>query len=356
MPHRVLILMLTLFTHVSFAETNEVKSTHLLSETVSPFDDENAAASTSTYGQEVYTEAQKKKMLEDCLMTQEYKRNPGNFAASASNELTLESPQDEQIMKVVGEDDRIRIYEPVYFPYSAHGFIVSRYKNNKMGTCTGTMVGPRHVLTAGHCVYNKQHGGWAKHVQFTAGSFNQSSDPYNSPEVKRFMSVSGWVNNGDPKHDYAILILDKVSTWGNPQELGATTCWYDIKRLNSSSLKNAYVHVTGYPYDKTYGSMWTGAGQIFDVEDKQIHINNDVMQGNSGGGIWMWPRYNEAYSITRTINGKTVTRRIKVPYVVGIASGEYTFYLSSFFGYENVGVRINDENYNRIVNDWLKNY
>jgi hypothetical protein len=98
-----------------------------------------------------------------------------NAAAPALSQEQLGVPRPQWGAFFSGKDRRVPI-EPAAWPWQAIGRVnvadrvVRRY-------CTGTLVGPRLVLTAGHCLYDFRLGRWAKpaQVHFVAGLARDAS-------------------------------------------------------------------------------------------------------------------------------------------------------------------------------------
>ena len=72
---------------------------------------------------------------------------------------------------VIGEDTRQQVLNTTDHPFRTVGLI-----SMDGGSCTGTLIGPHHVLTAGHCVYNIETDQWYQNLDFTPGQ-----EGYNRP-------------------------------------------------------------------------------------------------------------------------------------------------------------------------------
>jgi glutamyl endopeptidase len=68
---------------------------------------------------------------------------------------------------IFGADTRERITNTAAYLFRTIGFL--------QGGCSGTLIGPRHVLTAGHCVYDIAQNQWRKVSRFWPAQNGQGS-------------------------------------------------------------------------------------------------------------------------------------------------------------------------------------
>lgn len=172
---------------------------------------------------------------------------------------------------IIGSDDRFKVYYTTEFPYRTTGRL-------KMG-CTGTLIGPKHVLTAGHCVYDHDTQTWASgdELQFTPAQ-NGDEKPYGTIDWETCFSVSGYTEDNNLEYDYAVVILK--------EEIGFQTGWLAYRAEEYESLSNLLININGYPADKPEGSMWHSDCNVKDTSERMLYYDCDTFAGNSGSGIY----------------------------------------------------------------------
>ncbi|MGB8690336.1 MAG: serine protease [Microcoleus sp.] len=187
---------------------------------------------------------------------------------------TLEFLEPETIC---GRDDRVRISPATNIPWRWICQLIITFPGGRF-IGTGWFIGPRTVMTAGHCVYSKGAGGWAQKIEVIPG-MDSASRPFGSQVGTSFRSVKGWTDSTNPNYDYGAIILPN-------NDLGNRVGYFGFANLSDSELKNLTVNNSGYPGDKPFGTQWFNAGRITQVTDRKIYYMVDTYGGQSGSPVW----------------------------------------------------------------------
>jgi glutamyl endopeptidase len=179
---------------------------------------------------------------------------------------------------VCGSDDRVRISPATAIPWRWCCELLLTLGNGSTARGTGWFIGPRTVMTAGHCVFSSSSGGWARSIEVIPG-MDAASRPFGSQVGTAFRSVTGWTQSANPEFDYGAIILPN----GN---LGNAVGWFGFASLSDASLQNLFVNTSGYPGDKPFGTQWFNAGTVTTVTARRLNYMIDTFGGQSGSAVW----------------------------------------------------------------------
>jgi V8-like Glu-specific endopeptidase len=224
-------------------------------------------------------------------------------------------------------EDRVWQTPTTSFPFRAVVGLHIKFPltpSDKAKACTGSLIGDKHVLTAGHCVFLSSQGGWATSIRAMPGldgklePFEQEFiEPFGHAFMVQKRSVTCWSESNDWECDYGLITLDKTFNVGT----------FGLLSLSDDTLETSWAQIIGYPeIGKPPGTQQffvPGGGWIWDYGSKHVEFKIDATHGNSGSGIY------------RFWNGKRA--------IYAIVSGEQPTY--------NVGMRIT-KNRHDLIRGW----
>jgi V8-like Glu-specific endopeptidase len=173
-----------------------------------------------------------------------------------------------------GPDDRY-IYSSTAYPYSAVGKL---YWSNGV-SCSAALVGPRHVLTAKHCLVDGASATFAPGYDNGPRLGSAAVTLAARPNIA-WGTPCGW------KGDWAVLIINK--------RLGDERGWFGVVMPDRAKVDRPIFKHIGYPGDRS------NAQRPYRTPGNRIHGNRawdcdgtapyytdtDAMGGQSGGPHW----------------------------------------------------------------------
>jgi V8-like Glu-specific endopeptidase len=247
-------------------------------------------------------------------------------AASEGMRAILEkaSPPSEQSedRAIVGTDDRKQITDASGYPDRVVGWLWSQAQDDSWSTCTATLIGPFTAITAAHCVYVHDKGGWIKQMLFIPGVTDPESAPFGTYDWENINILKGYIENYDGTNygsampwDMAVITL--------AEDAGNQLGWMGF-RVDDASDWDA--RIIGYPGDKPDGTMWSNSCKIkADQFGDLIYWHEcDTFAGSSGSSMW------EDQSGDLYIRGINVAEDDKVNYGVRLTDSYYQFIVDNY--------------------------
>ena len=181
---------------------------------------------------------------------------------------------------VLGVDNRVRVQNTTIFPWRAICGLRITAANGQRFIGTGWLVSPRTVITAGHCVFLHDAGGWARSVEVIPG-LNGTSRPFGSHVGTTLRSVTGWTQGKNRNFDYGAIILPPN------HRPGAQTGTFGFAVRDDAFLRAAALNLSGYPGDKGGSTQWFHAQRTKSVSERVIVYDIDTAGGQSGSPVWV---------------------------------------------------------------------
>jgi V8-like Glu-specific endopeptidase len=196
--------------------------------------------------------------------------------------------------KVFGDDDRIQIGNTKVYPFSAIGYLESKDLKGQYESCSATLIGPSTVLTAAHCLYNHDAGGWQEDIFFVPGLNGSTADdaPFGGYEYQDAYVVQGYIDTY--QGFYGSVLPWDIGIVTLKQPVGQNLGW--LGYANYADLGDFTANIVGYPGDKPAGTMWRATCDVLseNVGDGYFQYDCDTFPGSSGSSVYAYDEGQKA--------------------------------------------------------------
>lgn len=189
---------------------------------------------------------------------------------------------------------------------------------------SGFLEGPNVLVTAAHCCYDADDGGWADDLYYFPAR-NGTTNPRGEAQRYSILVPSTWKNSKSDNYDWCIVTLKTA--------IGNTTGYFG-KKWTSASYNGTSVTMTGYP--QTTASvrpnfiMYSSSGYVSSCTNYLVYTTYNSNNRASGSPIYIYQ--NGAYiaiGVHTANDGNTAWGTRITEYFYGLLQDKLDAYLDS---------------------------
>ena len=209
-------------------------------------------------------------------------------ADKTSNPQKAEDPafSEEGERTVFGPDDRVQIKNTKTYPFRAIGYLESKSAEGNYSSCSATLIGPKTILTAAHCLYNHDAGGWLEDFFFVPGLNGMTANdaPFGGYEYETAYIVEGYITNYQGYYGSVVPWDLGIVTLKDP--IGDHVGWMAYNHY--TELGDFTANIVGYPGDKPAGTQWRATCNVLaeNIGDDYFQYDCDTFPGSSGSAVY----------------------------------------------------------------------
>ena len=233
------------------------------------------------------------------------------------------------IAKTDDPDDYSRVDETTDRPFRYIGVI--RYHRNldedgdpNWRAASAFLEGPNVLVTAAHCCYDAEDGGWADDLYYYPAR-DGTNNEYSQVQRYSILVPSTWKNSKSDNYDWCIVTLKTA--------IGNTTGYFG-KKWTSASYNGTSVTMTGYPHtteaDAPNYIMYSSSGAVSSSTNYLIYTTYHSYNRASGAPIYIYQ--NGSYvviGVHTANNGNTAWGTRITEYFYGLLQEKLDAYLDS---------------------------
>ena len=215
---------------------------------------------------------------------------PSPVGEAATPDVGTIMPQDAGTFGAPFSSSRlIPLSADLVYPYSTVGKLFFTIPGLGNAYCSASVLRPRVILTAGHCVHSGRNGVAGYYTNFLfVPAYRDGTAPYLTWPATFAVVTSAWAEGGrvwpNPA-DYALLEVQDAMVSGTPYRIGDVVGYLAYQTL---SLADNHAHLLGYPcnLDSCEKLHQVTSASFRAVAPNNVEYGSD-MGGGSSGGPWV---------------------------------------------------------------------
>jgi V8-like Glu-specific endopeptidase len=179
--------------------------------------------------------------------------------------------------RLIWGSGRYQITNTTVYPNCTIAKVIITFQSGTVKAGTGTIVGYKHLLTAGHCVRHPTYG-WAASMQIIPG-FNNGYQPFGESWGTYAHLPDQWSIDMNVDYDYALITLNT--------EIGRDCGWHGFGYMGDYYIQQVGVKVYGYPTDLSSQQLYqyVSFDSVRNYSSSCIFYWADTWGGQSGGPV-----------------------------------------------------------------------
>ncbi|WP_282152719.1 trypsin-like serine peptidase [Ruegeria atlantica] len=183
--------------------------------------------------------------------------------------------------RLIPEDARL------HYPYRVNGKIFFSKPGVGDFICSGTVIRPRLILTAGHCVHEgaNGNGGFFSNFIFIP-AYHRGNAPYQAWNWTWVATTGSWLQSDGRvpnAGDLAIIEVEDRDFEGETKRIGEVVGWAGFR---TNALSPNHTKKVGYPGNHDSGEVMHQVDSAFhrSASENTVLYGSDMRGGSSGGG------------------------------------------------------------------------